>query len=332
MENSNRPSALSILRGLRHVRGGGQFVRKYGTYVFFVALIALNAIFTPNFLSTETLVNTLKQAFPMILVALGMTLIMSSGGIDISVGAIMAISAAVAARLYTPDAEGGLDVALVPALACGLLAAMLCGLFNGALISKLGIQPIIVTLVVMITGRGLALTVLGKAEVSLSFTPFEDMGLYKLAGVPVQIVIIPLALAAMLFIVKKTVFAKHVEAIGDNHRASRLVGINIPLVTVGVYVLCSVLCGIAGVMEAARTGSVNASLLGRYIELDAIAAVAIGGTSFSGGRARIMGTFIGAIVVRLVTVIVNMNDIPVNYSLIFKAVMVITVLWAQRDD
>jgi ribose transport system permease protein len=139
------------------------------------------------------------------------------------------------------------------------------------------------------------------------------------------------AVAAMLFIAKKTVFARRVEAIGENRRAARLVGINIFRVTVGVYVLCAVLCAIAGVMEAARGGRVDAGRLGMFIELDAIAAVAIGGTAFSGGRARILGTVFGAVLVQLVTVIVNMNDISYHYSLILKAVVLVTAVWAQKD-
>ena len=135
-----------------------------------------------------------------------------------------------------------------------------------------------------------------------------------------------------ILIVKKTVFAKHVEAIGDNPRAARLVGINTLTTTIGVYVVCSVLCAIAGIMGAARGGEVNAATLGLFIELDAIAAVAIGGTPFSGGRARIMGTVVGAIVVILVGVIVNMNNIPAHYSLVFKALVVVVAMWAQRKQ
>jgi ribose/xylose/arabinose/galactoside ABC-type transport system permease subunit len=325
MDSSAKPSTRSDASGFRGTFCERTFLDNYGVLVFFLLLIAVSAFFTPNFLATTTLVNTLVQAFPVMLVALGMTLVMSSGGIDISVGAIMAISGAVAVRLYTANAG------LVPAVAGGILAGGLCGLFNGTLIAKFKIQPIIVTLVVMIAGRGLAQTILGKPEVTFSFTSFEALGLYTIAGLPIQIVILAVAVALMLFVVKRTVFAKHVEAIGDNPRAARLVGINILITTACVYVLCSVLCGIAGIMEAARAGGVNGDLLGKLIELDAIAAVAIGGTSFSGGRARIWGTVMGAVIVPLVTVIANMNNIPDHYSMIFKAIIVIAVLWVRPE-
>ncbi len=299
--------------------------RKYETAIAFVALIVLNACFTPNFLSLGTLENTLVQAFPIVLVALGMTLVISSGGIDISVGAIMAVAGAVLARVYTAD------VGLALPIACALVGGGLCGLLNGVLVAGFRIQPIIVTLVVMIAGRGLAQIVLGEPATSLLFTPFSEFGRLKVAGVvPVQIPILLAVVAAMFFVAKKTAFAKRVEAIGDNPRAARLVGIRVVFVTATVYVLCGMLCAVAGVMEACRVTQVNAGQLGVLIELDAIAAVAIGGTPFSGGRARILGTVVGAITVQLVTVVVNMNNIAFHYSLPLKAVIVILALWTQR--
>ncbi len=323
MDSSGNPSTAAG-NGLRKFIAMTDLFSSYGIIFFFLALIILNAFITPNFLSIGTLENTLVQVFPVMLVALGMTFVISSGGIDISVGAIMAISGAVSARLFT------LGVGLAPSIGCGIVAAGLCGLLSGVLIAKFRIQPIIVTLVVLIAGRGLAQIVLGELFTSLLFTPFGDLGRVRLAdAIPVQIVITLAAIAIMLFIARKTVFAKHVEAIGDNCRAARLVGINTVSVTIGVYVLCSILCGIAGNMEAARVNVVNVGSLGVLIELDAIAAVAIGGTPFSGGRARILGTVFGAVVVQLVTVIVNMNDIPFHYSLMFKALIVVIALWAQ---
>jgi len=303
-----------------------ELLRKHGATLFFLALLTVIALKTPNFLSIGTAENTLVQVFPVMLVALGMTLVISSGGIDISVGAIMAISAAVSARLYTSD------VGLAPSIGCGVVVAGLCGLFNGVLIALFRIQPIIITLVVMIAGRGLAMRIQGELPIiSLDYTPFGELGLYKIADrVPVQIAIMLVAVAIMLFVVKKTVFAKHVEAIGDNSRAARLVGINTLTTTSGVYVVCAILCAIAGNMEAAHLGGVDVAKLGLFIELDAITAVAIGGTPFSGGRARILGTVVGAIVVGLVRVVVTMNDIPFHYSMIFMALIVVGAMWTQR--
>ncbi len=324
MASSNGKSTATS-QGLLKSTAAGDFLSRHGVLVFFMGLIALNGLVTPGFLSLGTMQTTLVQVFPIVLVALGMTLVISSGGIDISVGAVMAISAAVSARLHVSG------VGLAPSISCGIVAAALCGLFNGILISKCRIQPIIVTLVVMIAGRGLAMRIQGDLSIDLEPTPFGEFGSYKIADrLPVQIAIMFAAVAVMLFLVRRTVFAKHVEAIGDNPRAARLVGINTLATTIGVYVACSILCGVAGNMEAARTGAVNVEYLGVFIELDAIAAVAIGGTPFSGGRARIVGTVVGAVLVGLVTVFVNMNDVPSDYSMLFKALIVVVATWAQR--
>ncbi|MBT3200836.1 MAG: ABC transporter permease [Phycisphaerales bacterium] len=337
MPDSDTPAKLLASANMQHATGGMSFVKAHSMPFFFLALIVLNSIFTPSFLSIDTLDNTLRQAFPMMLVALGMTMVISSGGIDISVGAIMAVSAAVTARIFALSVLATTPVSVLLilwmacAICCGLLAAGVCGLLNGMLISKFKIQPIIVTLIVMFVARSVAQMILGELPLSLMGTRFEDLGRLRILGAPIQVLIMIGAVAAMLFIAKKTVFARRVEAIGENRRAARLVGINIFRVTVGVYVLCAVLCAIAGVMEAARGGRVDAGRLGMFIELDAIAAVAIGGTAFSGGRARILGTVFGAVLVQLVTVIVNMNDISYHYSLILKAVVLVTAVWAQKD-
>lgn len=326
MGNSDKPPPLPVASHPPNSIGIRQFVKSYGTLVFFLVLIVVTGFYTPRFFSKRTLFITLVQAFPIVLVALGMTLVVSSGGIDISVGAIMAVSGAVSATLYTSG------VGLTLSLCCGVSAAIVCGLFNGVLISIFRIQPIIVTLVVMFAGRGLAQMILDKPVQSLFLTDFHKLGTYKVAGaIPVQVVMMLVVVAVMLFIAKKTVFAKHVEAMGNNRRASRLAGINTLSITIRVYALCSILCAIAGNMAAARGGAVDASGLGRYIELDAIAAVAIGGTCFSGGKARILGTVLGAVVVQLVTVVVTMKNIQFEYSLILKAMMLIVAVWVQRE-
>jgi ribose transport system permease protein len=126
-------------------------------------------------------------------------------------------------------------------------------------------------------------------------------------------------------------FGQYVEAVGDNYNAARLSGININLVILAVYSSCGFLCGVAGIVEAARINAVNAGSLGLLVELDAIAAVAIGATPFTGGKARIIGTVIGALIVQLVTIIVNMNNIQFHYSLVIKACIIIIALYLQRE-
>ncbi len=320
---SGKPSSM---KGFAWKRDLQRYLSKYGTLTFFVVLLLFNAFITPNFVSYGTIRNLLLQVFPIMLVSLGMMMVISSGGIDVSVGVVMSISASVTVKLFSSG------FGLPSSIIAGLSAACLCGLFNGIMIARFRIQPIVITLILMIAGRGLAQIILGELSVSFYYTTLADLGSYKLGGlIPVQIIIMLVVIAAMGFIVKTTVFARHVEAIGDNYRASKLSGINIPFVIIGVYVLCGALSGLAGIMEAARINSVNAASLGLMVELDAIAAVAIGGTPFSGGKARILGTVFGALIVQLVTIIVNMNNIQFHYSLVIKAIIIVLTLYMQRE-
>jgi ribose transport system permease protein len=326
----NEKSALSSIspsgKGFGWKLDLQRYLYKYGTLSFFVMLLLSNAFITPNFVSYGTIRNLLLQVFPIMLVSLGMMMVISSGGIDVSVGVVMSISASVTVKLFSSG------FGLPSSIIAGLSAACLCGLFNGIMIARFRIQPIVITLILMIAGRGLAQIILGELSVSFYYTTLADLGSYKLGGlIPVQIIIMLVVIAAMGFIVKTTVFARHVEAIGDNYRASKLSGINIPFVIIGVYVLCGALSGLAGIMEAARINSVNAASLGLMVELDAIAAVAIGGTPFSGGKARILGTVFGALIVQLVTIIVNMNNIQFHYSLVIKAIIIVLTLYLQRE-
>lgn len=303
-----------------------EYFSKYGALSFFVILIILNAFITPNFLRIGTFRNLLLQGYPILVVALGMTLVISSGGIDISVGSIMALSSSVTARLFTSG------FGLIPSVAAGLLAACLCGLFNGFMISRFRIQPIVITLILMIGGRGLAQIILGELFISFYGTPFADIGSWKIGStIPVQVVIILFLIVTTYFAVNKMTFGQYVEAVGDNYNAARLSGININLVILAVYSSCGLLCGVAGIVEAARINAVNAGSLGLLVELDAIAAVAIGATPFTGGKARIIGTVIGALIVQLVTIIVNMNNIQFHYSLVIKACIIIIALYLQKE-
>ena len=326
----NEKSALSSIspsgKGFGWKFDQRRYLNKYGTLIFFAILLISNAFFTPNFVSYGTIRNLLLQVFPIMLVSLGMMMVISSEGIDISVGAIMSISASVTVKLFS------LGYGLLPSVLAGLSAACLCGLFNGGMIARFRIQPIVITLILMIAGRGLAQIILGELSMSFYYTTLADLGAYKAGGlIPVQFIIMLVVIIAMGFIVKTTVFARHVEAIGDNYRASKLSGVNIPFVIIGVYALCGALSGLAGIMEAARINSVNAASLGLLVELDAIAAVAIGGTPFTGGKARILGTVLGALIVQLVTIIVNMNNIQFHYSLVIKAVIIVLALYLQKE-
>ncbi len=301
------------------------FLRRYGGPLMLLCVFALNAALTPNFLDGGTLRNFLLQIYPTLLIALGMTLVIATSGIDISVGAVMALSASVTGRVHS-SGQG-----LLVSLLAGLAAAAVCGLFNGVLVARMRIQPIIVTLILMIGGRGLAQIVLGELSLSTYGTSISTLGSFMLFGfLPVQFLIMLLASGLLLFVVERTVFGRYLQAVGGNPNAARLVGIRIPTYIAAVYLVSALFSGIAGIMEGARINAINAGTLGLLVELDAIAAVAIGGTPFQGGKPRIVGSLVGASIVQLVTMMVNMNDISFHYSLIIKAAIVIAALYLQR--
>ena len=326
IEDSDTTEKSSSGKGFALKRDLQKYLSKYGTLTFFVILLLSNAFITPNFASYGTIRNLLLQVFPIMLVSLGMMMVISSEGIDISVGAIMSIAASVTVKLYSSG------IGLLPSIIAGLAAACLCGLFNGVMVARFRVQPIVITLILMIAGRGLSQIILGELSISFYYTTLSELGVYKVGGlIPIQIAIMLVVVMAMGFMVKTTVFARHVEAVGDNARAANLSGVNIPLVIIGVYVLCGALSGLAGIMEAARINSINAASLGLMVELDAIAAVAIGGTPFTGGKPRVLGTILGALIVQLVTIIVNMNNIQFHYSLVIKAIIIVLALYLQKE-
>jgi ribose/xylose/arabinose/galactoside ABC-type transport system permease subunit len=161
---------------------------------------------------------------------------------------------------------------------------------------------------------------------------FSYFGVHRFWGViPIQVVIIIIATILIYFIMRKMTFGRYVQAMGDNYKAARLSGINTFLTTIVIYAVCAVMAGMAGLIETARLSAADANAIGRLIELDAIAAVAVGGTSLNGGKANVAGTVIGALMMQVITVSVNMNNIPFSYSLVVKAIIIILAIYVQSE-
>jgi galactofuranose transport system permease protein len=303
------------------------FIKENRAFSFLVVFIIMNTIITPNFFDAGTLRNLMLQVFPILIVALGMTLVIATGGIDISVGAIMAIAASTVTMLFDKG------VPLLASILIGLFVAALCGLFNGILISKFEIQPIIVTLILLVSGRGLAQIILGDLMISFYGSSYAALGSMRLFGfIPIQVIIMILFILVIYLIVNNMGIGKKIIAIGDSKKAARLSGINVTGVLIFVYVACAVLAGVAGIMETSRINSINAGKFGILMELDAIAATALGGTSFNGGKVKVIGTVMGALIMSLITITVNMNNIPYNYSLLLKAIIIIIMLISQKEN
>src|SRR5918997_5718980 len=295
----------------------------YGALAALVLLLAANSALTPNFFDLNNFRNILLQVAPTVLVATGMTLVIATGGIDLSVGSVMAIASAVAAT--------SLDAGAGPAVLLALAAATLTGAFSGALITGFRIQPIIVTLALLISGRGVAQVLSNGGQlVPFSNASFEYLGGGVVAGVPAQVMVMALAVGLAVFVMRATPFGRYVAAVGGNEAASRLAGIRVHRTKVIVYTLSGLLAGLAGLIETARLGASDAQRVGLNIELDAIAAAVVGGTPLTGGRATVVGTVVGALIMQVITTSFNMNGFAYSWSLVIKAAIIIVAVYVQR--
>ncbi|HEX3560639.1 MAG TPA: ABC transporter permease [Pyrinomonadaceae bacterium] len=295
----------------------------YGALSALVLLVVINSIFTTNFFDLNNFRNILLQVAPTVLVAVGMTFVIATGGIDLSVGSVMAIASAVAAT----QLDRGAGVAILLAVAVAALA----GAFNGALISGFRIQPIIVTLALLISGRGVAQVISrGGQLIPFSNPSFEYLGKGTPAGVPVQVIVMVAVVAVAVFVMRATTFGRYVVAVGGNEAAARLAGVKVQRTKIAVYALSGLLAGLAGLIETARLGASDAQKVGLNIELDAIAATVVGGTPLTGGRATVPGTLIGALIMQVITTSFVMNGISYSWSLVIKAAIIIVAVYIQR--
>jgi galactofuranose transport system permease protein len=306
-------------------KGAGRlwdYAPTYGALAALVLLLVVNSVFTPNFFDLNNFRNILLQVAPTVLVATGMTLVIATGGIDLSVGSVMAIASAVAATQL--DRGAGLAMLLALAVATG------AGAFNGALISGFRIQPIIVTLALLIAGRGVAQVFSGGNLVPFSSPSFEYLGKGVVAGVPVQVIVMVVAVAVAVFLMRATAFGRYVVSVGGNEAAARLAGVKVHRTKITVYALSGLLAGLAGLIDTARLGASDAQKVGLNIELDAIAATVVGGTPLTGGRATVLGTLVGALIMQVITTGFVMNGISYSWSLVIKAAIIVVAVYIQR--
>jgi len=277
----------------------------------------------------------LDQASRLVIVTLGMTLITAvSGGQDISVGAIMAISAAFCGVMLNGP-EYRTDVFLNPyplALLFGLLGGALCGAFNGFLVAFLRIQPMIASLILFTCGRSIAKLITYSQTVYIMNPVYKYLGV-QIPGIPIRttiIVSIAMVVIVALF-VKRTSLGINIESIGINSSAARLVGIKSTMIKFLTFVICGVLCGVAGLMASSSIGSVNSDEIGRFIELDAILAVALGGTLLGGGKFSIAGSVIGAYTIQAITTTLYAMQVRADQLNVFKAVIIVVLIVLSSD-
>ncbi|MCX5070192.1 ABC transporter permease [Micromonospora lupini] len=302
-----------------------------------VVMLAANTIYRPGFLSIElkdghlygSPIDILRLSAPLILVALGMTLVISTGGIDLSVGSVCAISGAMACMYISKQPDQNSLTVVLTALAMALGVALVLGVWNGVLVAVIGIQPIIATLILMVAGRGLAQLITQGQIITINSGPFRSIGLGHLLTLPLAIFI---ALAAALLVAaftRRTALGMIIESVGGNAEASRLAGIRSGRVIFLAYVVSAVCAAVAGFMMTANVSSADGNAVGLWVELDAILAVVIGGTSLAGGRFFLSGTILGALIIQTLTTTVYAMNISPQTSLLFKAVVVIAVCLIQ---
>lgn len=320
------------IRRLVGPAGWGPFLQSYGALVALLVLVVYNVLFTPNFLNPFTLNVNLTQVATIVIVATGMTLVIATGGIDLSVGALMAISGAVAPLIFK-SAIPPLDnpaIGIPLAYVLPVLVAGLFGLFNGTLVAGFKIQPIIATLVLFIAGRGIA-QVLTNGNLQTFQNPgFQFIGMGRPLGIPFQVILMLVIVALVAWIMRVTTFGRYVLAVGGNEGAARLAGVPVRRVKLTVYAISGLLAGIAGLIVIAINSASDANNVGQGMELDAIAAVAVGGTPLTGGRAAVVGTLIGALIIQLIRYTLLAHGIPDAAALVVKAAIILLAVYIQR--
>ena len=284
-----------------------------------------------------SLVDIVNRGAPIMLLTIGMTLVYATGGIDLSVGSVLAISGAMSAFLIRPEYASGslaypdpptsiLLVILIP-----LLAAVLAGLWNGFLVAYVGVQPIIATLILMVAGRGIAQLIIKGQIVVFIHESFEFLGGGFLFGLPFPVILVILTLVLIYLLTRKTALGMFIEAVGANPTASHFMGLRAKQITLMLYVLSSLLAGIAGLIICSDIRGADANNAGLFFELDAIASVIIGGTIW-GGRFSLAGSMLGALIIQSLTTTILTRGIPPEVTLVYKAAVIILVALIQSEN
>ncbi|MEH2378797.1 MAG: ribose ABC transporter permease [Nostoc sp.] len=294
-----------------------------GILPILVIICILFAFLSPNFLTGGNIVNILRQASINIVLATGMTFVILTGGIDLSVGSILAVSAVVALLVSLLPA---LSWAAVPA---ALLAGLFLGLLNGALITFLDVPPFIVTLGSLTALRGVAFLVAKGTTLINRDINFAWVGNSYVGPLPCLVIIALLTVIASWFVLRQTVLGVQIYAVGGNERAARLTGIKVNRVLLFVYGISGLLAGLAGIMSASRLYSAS-GVLGQGYELDAIAAVILGGTSFTGGIGTIGGTLLGALIIAILNNGLTLLNLSYFWQLVVKGLVIILAVMIDR--
>ncbi|MDO5134978.1 MAG: ABC transporter permease [Eubacteriales bacterium] len=308
-----------------------------------IAVLLINVIKTPDFFAVSIrngvlygyIIDVINRASELVILAIGMTLVTAaSGGQDISVGAIMAVAAAVCCQTLSGGQTSvtAYQNPVILGVVLALGAAALCGAFNGFLVSRLGIQPMVATLILYTAGRGIAQLVTNG---QITYIRVDS---YKMAGgyigkcpIPTPVFFAIIAVLIVNLILKRTALGLYIESVGINGRAARLVGLNSTMIKFLTYVICGVLAGIAGIVASSRIYSADANNIGLNLEMDAILAVALGGNFLGGGKFSLAGSVIGAYTIQALTTTLYAMNVKADQLPVYKAIVVIIIVTLQSE-
>lgn len=301
-----------------------EWLSRFGLIMALVVLSIGLSMVRPGFLTVYNLVTVVRQISINGILAIGVTYVLITGGVDLSLGSVVALTGVVAASCAHPD-----QYPLLVPIAIGIGTGMLCGLANGAIITLGRVAPFIATLGMMIIARGLALVISSGRPVSDLSSSFKQIGGGDLGKVPIPILIL-FSVAVLSYVVLKHIrLGRYIYAVGGNEKAARASGLNVRGIKTVAYIICGGLAGLAGVVLASRvtTGQPNAGLA---YELDAIAAAVIGGTSLSGGVGGVGGTVLGALLMGVINNGLDLLNVNLYYQQIVKGTIIIAAVWLDR--
>lgn len=324
----------------------GNGLRKITSYRLFWPLVCLAVVLLINLVKTPTffkisinngvlygyLIDVLNRSSELIILAVGMTLVVaSSGGTDISVGAVSAFAGAVCIFALGTGEVYQMPYAL--GILLGIFAGAICGAWNGFLVAKMKIQPMVATLILFTAGRGIAQLITGGNILYVKVDSFKRLGAFlPHIPLPTPIFVAAIVVIITVIVLKKTALGMYIEAVGINAKAGKLVGLNATVIQFMTYVFCGLCAGIAGMIITSRIYSIDANNAGLNIELDAILAVALGGNSLGGGKFSIAGSVIGAITIQALTTSLYAMRVTADQLPVYKAIVVIVIVLLQSPE
>ncbi|RAK10608.1 ribose ABC transporter membrane protein [Halanaerobium saccharolyticum] len=303
-----------------------EILNKFKTGIGLLALIIILSFLSPYFLTIPNLLNVVRQVSIIAIVSFGMTMVILTGGIDLSVGSMLAFSGAISAGMII---NSGLNVFL--AILIGLAAGTALGLFNGIAVAKAKLPAFIVTLAMMTIARGFTLIYTNGRPISGFEKTFRFFGAGYLGRIPVPVVIMFLLLFVIYILLKKTPLGRYIYAIGGNEKATKLSGINTDKIKIAVYALNGFLAAVSGIILTSRLNSAQ-PMAGEGYELDAIAAVVLGGTSLSGGSGGVIGTIVGALIIAVLNNGLNLLNVSSFYQLVAKGAVILLAVFLDRKS